>query len=245
MPTSEEKAREDVLEEVREAEATLANNLEPFAADVREAMAARLAELEAKAIVLELPTTKIEQLRAQINQGTPEPQRSAPMQPEPQSPAAHDLLIRLLEQAAANEESLDEHFTRLRVLLEEDGGVVLPLEAGPAQELPGGEEPPQPEQAPAPPPQMVQENGVIFTRDEAPNAQIANGERIIKVNSEDEDAHPNGSEGVVVGSLDMREAPQLQALPPEQQHVEVAYFIAWDDAPSLPVGTLDYKVVAA
>jgi hypothetical protein len=90
---------------------------------------------------------------------------------------------------------------------------------------------------------LVEENGAVFTREEADGAPISNGTRVIKVCSEDEDARPNGAEGVVIGSLEFS-AEDRQAQPPHLRHVQFAYFVAWDSEPDLPVGILDFKVVA-
>lgn len=91
---------------------------------------------------------------------------------------------------------------------------------------------------------LVEEHGLVFTREEAENAPIANGTRVIKVSSEAEDGHPDGTEGVVIGSLEFS-AEDRQAHPPHLRHVQFAYFVGWNPAPELPMGTLDYKVVAA
>lgn len=73
-----------------------------------------------------------------------------------------------------------------------------------------------------------------FTRERAPGA-IASGTRIMKTNSEDGDANPDGALGTVLGSLSH----------PEVMNGIVMYFIEWDSAPRTAVATVGFKVQAA
>lgn len=65
------------------------------------------------------------------------------------------------------------------------------------------------------------------TRETAPGA-LASGTRVMKTNSEDEDAHPNGSLGTVLGSM----------AHPEVMNGLIFYFIEWDARPGIAVGTV-------
>jgi len=72
-----------------------------------------------------------------------------------------------------------------------------------------------------------------FTRNEAVGA-LKNGTHIVKANSERGDAHPDGTPGVVLGSI---------------SHPEIGdgvpfYFIEWASRPRIAVGTVGYKVQA-
>lgn len=68
-----------------------------------------------------------------------------------------------------------------------------------------------------------------FTRDQVVGA-IANGTVVIKRNSEPGDAHPDGTRGVILGSI---KDPRKTAL---------LYFIEWEPRPKTAVGTMDFKV---
>ena len=73
----------------------------------------------------------------------------------------------------------------------------------------------------------------IYTTDQAEGA-IPNGTRIVKVNSEAEDAHVDGAPGVVIGSMAEPEHPG-----------RFGYFIEWDDMPGLPVGIVGHRIAVA
>jgi hypothetical protein len=73
-----------------------------------------------------------------------------------------------------------------------------------------------------------------FTRDQAPGA-LANGTRIMKANSEEGDAHPDGALGTVLGSMSH----------PEIQNGAAMYFIEWDARPKVAIATIGFKVVPA
>lgn len=70
-----------------------------------------------------------------------------------------------------------------------------------------------------------------FTREHAPGA-LANGTRIVKDNSEPGDSTPDGTPGVVLGSISH----------PEVQSGAIFYFIEWAYAPRIAVGTMGFKV---
>jgi hypothetical protein len=73
-----------------------------------------------------------------------------------------------------------------------------------------------------------------FTRDQAPGA-LASGTRIMKTDSEEGDANPDGALGTVLGSLSH----------PEVQNGALMYFIEWDAVPKVAVGCMGFKVRAA
>lgn len=68
---------------------------------------------------------------------------------------------------------------------------------------------------------------------EAPGA-FPNGTEVIKVNSEPGDGHPDGTEGVVIGSI----GPQYME---KFGRDMLAYFVEWNGTP-MPIGTVDIKV---
>lgn len=70
-----------------------------------------------------------------------------------------------------------------------------------------------------------------FTTQQAAGA-IQNGTRIRKITAEHKDAHPVGSLGTVLGSLQAQEGKLL-------------YFIEWDATPRCAVAVADFKIVAA
>lgn len=82
-----------------------------------------------------------------------------------------------------------------------------------------------------------------FTRDEAEGA-IPNGTTIVKVNSEDTDGHPDGSRGVILGSLDARDLP-TDGIAPHLLPVTYVYFVEWKATPWIAVAILDTKVKPA
>jgi hypothetical protein len=61
------------------------------------------------------------------------------------------------------------------------------------------------------------------------------GARIKKVNSEDGDSTPDGTEGTVISSLS---APPVEGY----EDVKFFYFVRWDTHPGLPVGVMDRKI---
>lgn len=67
-----------------------------------------------------------------------------------------------------------------------------------------------------------------FTTQQAGGA-IPNGTRIRKITTEHKDAHPVGSIGTVLGSLEAQEGKLL-------------YFIEWDARPRWAVAVADFKI---
>lgn len=76
--------------------------------------------------------------------------------------------------------------------------------------------------------------GSVFFSGQAAGA-YPNGSRVRKVNSEPGDAHPDGSLGTVLSSISH----------PEVMGGMVAYFVAWDARPTMPIGTDAPKVELA
>jgi hypothetical protein len=72
---------------------------------------------------------------------------------------------------------------------------------------------------------MIKGTEVGYTRDQAEGA-IPNGTRVRKINVEPRDAHPEGAEAVVVGSI----GPA-----PWKGKMTYGYFVEWDDTPGIPV----------
>lgn len=71
----------------------------------------------------------------------------------------------------------------------------------------------------------------LHSRDQAAGAAYANGQRVVKVNSEQGDGRRNGSRGVILGSLNSPNG--------------ILYFVEWDDLPATAVGVAYYKLLAA
>lgn len=69
-----------------------------------------------------------------------------------------------------------------------------------------------------------------FTRNQVPGA-LANGTRIVKANTEAGDGTPEGTPGVVLGSVVNDEG-------------RIAYFVEWANRPRLAVGCAALKVKA-
>jgi hypothetical protein len=83
----------------------------------------------------------------------------------------------------------------------------------------------------------------MFRWTEEAEGAIPNGSRVRKINSEEGDAHDDGSLGTVVGSMDATGLPEdLLACLPEHLVSEYVYFVAWDADPELHVGTMGAKV---
>lgn len=72
-----------------------------------------------------------------------------------------------------------------------------------------------------------------FTRNEVLGAW-RNGSRVVKQNSEEGDARPDGTLGTVIGSF----------MNPGQVG-RMIYFVEWDDAPKVAVATIDFKISPA
>jgi len=70
-----------------------------------------------------------------------------------------------------------------------------------------------------------------FTRHQTPGA-IANGTTIFKVNSDPEDANPDGAVGVVLGSIS----------DPEVHGGQLFYFVEWMATPRVAVGCIGWKL---
>lgn len=79
-----------------------------------------------------------------------------------------------------------------------------------------------------------------FSRNEAEGA-IPNGAAVLKVNSEPGDGHPDGSVGIVVGSLDVGDL-DTSGLPAGMPKVKFLYWIEWKSRPRHAVGIIDHKV---
>jgi hypothetical protein len=73
----------------------------------------------------------------------------------------------------------------------------------------------------------------VFTRNQAP-AAIPNGTRVVKVNSERNDGHANGTNGMVLGSMSH----------PDVMDGAVLYFVEWDSSPRVAVGCIHWKIHA-
>lgn len=80
-----------------------------------------------------------------------------------------------------------------------------------------------------------------FSRYEAKGA-LANGTRVRKRNSEEGDATPDGTGGIILGSVNGRLAGVPNA---EADGVTYLYFVEWDNRPKVAVGTLDKKIEEA
>lgn len=75
-----------------------------------------------------------------------------------------------------------------------------------------------------------------FTRAQAVGA-IPNGTRIRKVNSEHDDAHPDGTFGTVLGSIKS---------PDDLVHIaDYGYFVEWDPRPRCAIGVMSFKIERA
>lgn len=68
----------------------------------------------------------------------------------------------------------------------------------------------------------------LFTRNQEKGA-LENGCRVSKINSVPGDAHPNGSEAVVLGSVGHPSAG-------------VVYFVEWDATPGVAVGVAAHRI---
>ncbi|MCK1670337.1 hypothetical protein [Bradyrhizobium sp. 150] len=68
---------------------------------------------------------------------------------------------------------------------------------------------------------------IVFTTDQAPGA-IPNGTPIVKVFSEERDANPVGTTGVVLGSMSDGE--------------RTGYFVEWQTMPGVPVFVAEFKI---
>lgn len=73
-----------------------------------------------------------------------------------------------------------------------------------------------------------------FTRAQDENA-MPNGTRIVKTNSEEGDANPDGTPGVILGSISH----------PEVWNGAVMYFVEWASKPRCAIGIMAKKVRAA
>lgn len=80
----------------------------------------------------------------------------------------------------------------------------------------------------------------MFSRGQAEGA-IPNGTRIIKRNSEEGDSTPDGTGGVILGSINGVKAGVPAAI---ANGVTYLYFVEWDDKPKVAIGTVDKKVEA-
>ena len=74
------------------------------------------------------------------------------------------------------------------------------------------------------------EVGVIFTREQAPGAW-PNGTVVRKANSQPDDGTPDGTQGIVIGSIAIME--------PKVGPSQFAYFLYWKNRPTLPVFCAD------
>lgn len=91
--------------------------------------------------------------------------------------------------------------------------------------------------------------GHVFTREEADGA-IPNGTVIRKCDADDDDAHPIGTMGVVIGSLkadprnELSKAKLLE-MEPRFRDAEYAYFIEWRGDPHKVIGIISPKIERA
>jgi len=69
----------------------------------------------------------------------------------------------------------------------------------------------------------------LYTKQQADGAW-PNGARVYKVNSQPDDATPDGTGGTILGSVDVRDMKKAATF---------AYFVIWDDKPGLPIGVAD------
>jgi hypothetical protein len=97
---------------------------------------------------------------------------------------------------------------------------------------------------------FITEEGMtgLFTREQAPGA-IPNGTRIMKANSEPEDATRDGELGTVLGSIaatpEMVRQARAKGYPAHQPDPQCAYFVEWDHKPKFAVGVTDYRITTA
>lgn len=80
-----------------------------------------------------------------------------------------------------------------------------------------------------------------FTKDEAVGA-IPNGSTIMKSRSEDGDATPDGTFGVVLGSID---GSLIDAAIEKKTGTKFMYFVEWDNRPGFAVSVADFKIARA
>ena len=73
-----------------------------------------------------------------------------------------------------------------------------------------------------------------FTRAVADGAW-PNGTRVVKQKSEEGDSTPDGTPGIVLGSLRF----------PDVMNNAIFYFVAWADAPRVAVGCMEWKLRVA
>jgi hypothetical protein len=83
------------------------------------------------------------------------------------------------------------------------------------------------------PPPLCEEPGWIgaFTRNQVPGA-IPNGQRIVKVTTEEGDSNPVGTEGAVLGSFNH----------PKVFGGAVMYFVEWNSTPRMAVAVVGRKI---
>jgi hypothetical protein len=69
----------------------------------------------------------------------------------------------------------------------------------------------------------------LHSRDQAEGA-LPNGQRVVKVNSENGDSQRDGRRGTILGSLNSPKG--------------IFYFVEWDTLPAMAVGTASFKLAA-
>jgi hypothetical protein len=75
-----------------------------------------------------------------------------------------------------------------------------------------------------------------FTRDQAEGA-LPNGATIVKDNSESNDATPNGTRGIILGSFAVPDPVMAAAVP-------FFYFVEWSNRPRIAIGCVSTKIQA-
>lgn len=69
---------------------------------------------------------------------------------------------------------------------------------------------------------------------------LANHTDVVKVNSEKEDRNPNGTKGLIVGSIGTDHPVNIAG-----KMVKYLYFVIWDTDFDHPVATIDFKIQEA
>jgi hypothetical protein len=88
------------------------------------------------------------------------------------------------------------------------------------------------------------EDGIMgaLSRNEADGA-LPNGTAIVKTNSEDGDGTPDGTRGVVLGSLPASEQAFAEAnVPLDMRHPPYFYFVEFADLPKVSIGIMGAKI---
>lgn len=81
-------------------------------------------------------------------------------------------------------------------------------------------------------------NGILYVSDDLDGAPIKIGSRVCKINSEENDTTPNGTQGLVIGSISILIDPAIDGQSPDH-----CYTIVWDDKKQVPIGTIGRKLL--